>query len=142
MNCSNENHLPEKRKRNCNSKNVFVESVLECSDSDSMNSDKTELHYTIELNNKLNKALSDLSRAEERIRFLQIDYVNKENKIEQLVLLFEDLKEKNKINLNNYKHEIIVLNKQIKNIFICFTLLILFISIYFCILMSKQIIII
>ena len=64
--------------------------------------------YAFQLNNKMSKLRSELARNEERLRYLQLDYNNKEIKIEDLQLELI----KNKEDLIKNKEELII-NKNI-----------------------------
>lgn len=60
--------------------------------------------YAFQLNNKLSKIRSELSRYEERLRYLQLDYNNKEVKIEELIETNKTIKQQLQFKKNEVEY--------------------------------------
>ena len=78
--------------------------------------------YAFTLVNKISKMRSELARNEERMRYLQLDYNNKEIKIEEQNILICNLQISIKLHAENDKKNNILITKQSKQ----FKLLIVF----------------
>jgi len=81
--------------------------------------------YAFQLNNKMSKLRSELARNEERLRYLQLDYNNKEIKIEDLQLEIVKYKEdaiikKGDIFNSNEKNSLLVKDNKSKKIYLNF----------------------
>jgi len=68
--------------------------------------------YAFKLNEKLSKMRSELARTEERLRYLQLEYNNKEIKIEELEISIKNTKEITDSIMNDNKRQIFILNNE------------------------------
>ena len=84
--------------------------------------DFDSIAYAFTLVNKISKMRSELARNEERMRYLQLDYNNKEIKIEEQNILICNLQISIKLHAENDKKNNILITKQSKQ----FKLLIVF----------------
>ena len=72
--------------------------------------------YAFTLTNRLSKMRSELARIEERMRYLQLDYNNKEIKIEEQQTLITTFENKVKDDFENIKKYNILITRQHKQI--------------------------
>ena len=88
--------------------------------------------YAFKLNEKLSKMRSELARTEERMRYLQLEFNNKEIKIEELELSIINTKETTDIVIQNYKKQIIILTNesQMKTFYLILLIACYFISVF------------
>lgn len=93
--------------------------------------DFDSIAYAFTLVNKISKMRSELARTEERMRYLQLDYNNKEIKIEEQNLIICNLQISIKLHDENDKKNNILITKQSKQfkLLIVFNGLLIFITI-------------
>ena len=91
------------------------------------NNEFESVAYAFTLTNKLSKLRSELARTEERMRYLQLDYNNKEIKIDEQKNLIVHLDLSVKDHIDNAKKYSVLINSQNKQIKLLFTFNALFI---------------